>query len=442
MRAAVDAARNLFEKAGAEVDTVSVPSVEYGLSAYYIIAPAEASSNLARYDGVRYGLRAAGRRRGGGHERPHPGGRLRRRGEAAHHARHLRPVGRLLRRLLRAGAAGADADHPRLRPGLRALRRAAGADVADHRLRARVEDRRPAGHVPVRRVHDPHQPGRGHGHLGARPASTPPACPSACRCWRRRSGRRCCSGPPGRWRRASPSPPVRRSGGGAHEPTWETVIGLEVHCELATETKLFCGCPNEFGAEPNTYVCPVCLGLPGSLPVLNAAGGGVRPAGRGGAALRRARGVDLPPEELLLSRHAEELPDLASTTSRSAATAGWRSRDRTEQRTRVGIERAHLEEDTGKTSHVGGGRRPDPRRRPQPGRLQPGRRAAAGDREQARPPQPGGGPGLRGRAARRARGHRRLRREDGGGLAAGRRQHLAAPRRARRSSAPGPRSRT
>jgi aspartyl-tRNA(Asn)/glutamyl-tRNA(Gln) amidotransferase subunit A len=58
VRAAIDSARNLFEKAGATVDTVSVPSVEYGLSAYYIIAPAEASSNLARYDGERYGLRA------------------------------------------------------------------------------------------------------------------------------------------------------------------------------------------------------------------------------------------------------------------------------------------------------------------------------------------------------------------------------------------------
>jgi aspartyl-tRNA(Asn)/glutamyl-tRNA(Gln) amidotransferase subunit A len=58
VRAAVDSARNLFEKAGATVEGVSVPSVEYGLSAYYIIAPAEASSNLARYDGVRYGLRA------------------------------------------------------------------------------------------------------------------------------------------------------------------------------------------------------------------------------------------------------------------------------------------------------------------------------------------------------------------------------------------------
>ena len=52
---------------------------------------------------------------------------------------------------------------------------------------------------------------------------------------------------------------------------WETVVGLEVHAELRTRTKLFCGCPNSFGSEPNTNICPVCLGLPGSLPVLNRA---------------------------------------------------------------------------------------------------------------------------------------------------------------------------
>src|SRR6202140_2704336 len=50
---------------------------------------------------------------------------------------------------------------------------------------------------------------------------------------------------------------------------YDPVLGLEVHVELSTATKMFCGCGNEFGAEPNTQVCPVCLGLPGSLPVLN-----------------------------------------------------------------------------------------------------------------------------------------------------------------------------
>ena len=52
---------------------------------------------------------------------------------------------------------------------------------------------------------------------------------------------------------------------------WELVVGCEVHCELSTETKLFCGCQNKFGEEPNRNICPVCLGLPGSMPSVNAA---------------------------------------------------------------------------------------------------------------------------------------------------------------------------
>ena len=50
---------------------------------------------------------------------------------------------------------------------------------------------------------------------------------------------------------------------------YETVIGLEVHVELATKTKIFCGCKTDFGAAPNTHVCPICTGMPGSLPILN-----------------------------------------------------------------------------------------------------------------------------------------------------------------------------
>jgi aspartyl-tRNA(Asn)/glutamyl-tRNA(Gln) amidotransferase subunit B len=134
--------------------------------------------------------------------------------------------------------------------------------------------------------------------------------------------------------------------------TYEPVIGLETHVELGTRTKMFCGCPTEFGAEPNTQVCPVCLGLPGSLPVANRAG--IEATIRIGLALncsiaswcRMARKnyfyPDMP-KNFQISQYDEPL-----------CTDGHVDVEVDGETFRIGIERVHLEEDTGKTLHVGG----------------------------------------------------------------------------------------
>src|SRR3954470_20978400 len=132
---------------------------------------------------------------------------------------------------------------------------------------------------------------------------------------------------------------------------WETVVGLEVHCELSTASKLFCGCPNEFGDEPNTNICPVCLGLPGSLPVLNERAVEY--------ALRVAEALHLRvPETSIFSRKNYFYPDMpkdyqTSQYDEPITIDGWLEGDGV----RLGITRAHLEEDTGKSLHVGGGGR-------------------------------------------------------------------------------------
>lgn len=137
--------------------------------------------------------------------------------------------------------------------------------------------------------------------------------------------------------------------------SWEPVIGIEVHVELSTESKMFCGCAVSFGDDPNTNVCPVCLGLPGALPVPNRKA--IEWIMAIGLALNcevSARSVfhrknyfyaDLP-KNYQISQfdipvchdgHLEVTVDGSTTT--------------------VGIERAHMEEDTGKSTHVGDGGR-------------------------------------------------------------------------------------
>jgi aspartyl-tRNA(Asn)/glutamyl-tRNA(Gln) amidotransferase subunit B len=131
------------------------------------------------------------------------------------------------------------------------------------------------------------------------------------------------------------------------KPGWEMVVGLEVHCELRTTTKLFCGCPNLFGDQPNTNICPVCLGLPGSLPVLN----------QKAVELAMAIGTALQCEIRPSTFHRKNYfyPDQAKDYQISQYDQPINVNGHLDlpDGTTVGIERAHLEEDTGKTTHAG-----------------------------------------------------------------------------------------
>ena len=132
---------------------------------------------------------------------------------------------------------------------------------------------------------------------------------------------------------------------------YEPVIGLEVHVQLLTKTKIFCGCANRFGDSPNSNVCPVCLGLPGTLPVLN------RRAVE--MAMLASLAINCTVHEH--SRFARKnyfYPDLPkgyqiTQYELPLATGGWIEIDHAGARKRIGITRLHLEEDAAKNLHEG-----------------------------------------------------------------------------------------
>ena len=137
---------------------------------------------------------------------------------------------------------------------------------------------------------------------------------------------------------------------------YEPVLGLEVHVELGTESKMFCGCNTVFGAEPNTQTCPICLGLPGSLPVVNAKAIDYT------IAIGLALNCSIAP----FSRFARKnyfYPDMPKNFQTSQydepiCTNGYLDvtidTDEGPQEFRIEIERVHMEEDTGKSLHMGG----------------------------------------------------------------------------------------
>ena len=151
---------------------------------------------------------------------------------------------------------------------------------------------------------------------------------------------------------SAPATPLHQKGATPEEiGKYEPVIGLEVHVQLNTRTKIFCGCPTGFGAPPNSNVCSVCLGLPGALPMLNRRV--VEMAIQAALATHckvnrfpasRAKIIFIP----IFLRATRS----RNTISRWPSTAGWK-RWTAGKKKRIGITRIHLEDDAGKSIHDG-----------------------------------------------------------------------------------------
>ena len=162
---------------------------------------------------------------------------------------------------------------------------------------------------------------------------------------------------------------------------YQPVIGLEVHVQLLTATKAFCGCVNQYGGEPNTHVCPTCLGLPGALPVLNRKAVEFAVLAAKAHQLRDPRDQRLRAQELLLPRLCPRATRSRSSTSPSPSMAGSTFPTPSGNPKRIGITRLHMEEDAGKSVHDGFADSVSTHLH----RPEPLRHAAGRDRQRARP---------------------------------------------------------
>jgi aspartyl-tRNA(Asn)/glutamyl-tRNA(Gln) amidotransferase subunit B len=332
--ATLDRAREL----GATVEPMRLPHAPHALSAYYVLAPAECSSNLARYDGVRFGLRSGG---------------------------DQDLVG------MYTGPA-TTASAPRSSGGIMLGTYALSSGLLRRVLRARAEVRTkisedfPRGVRAASTSSSPRRRRRSPSSSGRRPA-TAGRCTSTTYCTVPMSlaGIPAISIPSGLvdglrvgFQLAGPAfsenrildaaVRARGSPSGSTEPgprmstEYEPVIGLEIHVQLGTRTKMFCSCALSFGEPPNTRTCPVCLGLPGSLPVVNAR------AVHFALMIGMALGSELA-ERSIFHRKNYFYPDLPKGYQISQydepLCKGGRLGD-------VALTRVHLEEDAAKLSHA------------------------------------------------------------------------------------------
>ena len=355
-----------LEAAGARVVEVSLPHTQYALATYYLIATAEASSNLARYDGVRYGLRVPSadllemyqhtRERGFGDEikrRIMLGTYALRSGYYDAYYKKAQQVRTLIARDFTRAFAEVDAIVTPTSPSaafeLGDKVDDPAADVPGRRVHAVVPAGRPARPVGAVRLHQERAPDRDAAHRQGARRGDPVSHLRRLRGAHEVGGR-----PPEGGRMTGGSAGFAGGGGVAplKDPKYEAVIGLEVHCQLRTASKMFSASAASFGAPPNSQTDPVVLGLPGALPVVNQKA--IDFALRIGLATRS--------EIRRRSRFARKqyfYPDLPKGYQISQYDEPLCEHGRVEfylsgERREARLTRIHLEEDAGKNTHVPG----------------------------------------------------------------------------------------
>ena len=358
VRQAFYAALDTAVELGATVVEIDLPHAPHALSAYYVLAPSEASSNLARFDGVRYGMRAPDatdlldmytRTRHDGF-----GAEVKRRImlgtyalSSGYYDAYYGSAQRVRTKIAEDFKTAFDSVDLIVTPTSANVAFGLGEKTAnpwsmylsDYFTVPMSLAGIPAISIPCGLA----VPGGGDAEQSSGDASRPGlGLPSACRSRGRPSARTVCSARPTRLSRRSASMGVRRVSENRASPL-EAVIGLEIHVQLATQTKMFCGCALSFGEPPNTRTCPVCLGLPGSLPVANAQ------AVHFGLMIGLALGSELAPRSIF-HRKNYFYPDLPkgyqiSQYDEPLCLGGNLGE--------VRIHRVHLEEDAAKLTHVG-----------------------------------------------------------------------------------------